>query len=257
MSDVRVAALHRHPVKGFSPEPIDGAQLTVDQAFPCDRMFAVENGPSGFDPAAPAHISKTRFTVLMREAGLAKLKTRYDEGDGRFHVEDPETGAHAFALKEAAGRDAFATYLAARFSERFKGPLKVLRAPAAHRFMDSAVGDVSLLNLASVAAFEEGAGARVDPMRFRMNIHIEGLDAWTEDGWAPGRRFRIGGAVLEMVKPTQRCKATHANPKDGVYDLDTVPLLRRRFDRVTMGFYARVVETGPVLRGDALILDDA
>ena len=80
-----IAALYRHPVKGFTPERLDQAQLTVGGPFPCDRLYAVENGPSGFDPAAPAYIPKQKFTVLMSIAEVAKARTRYDE-IGRAHV---------------------------------------------------------------------------------------------------------------------------------------------------------------------------
>ena len=46
----RIASLCRHPVKGFTPEHLDSADLAAGGFFPCDRLYAVENGPSGFDP---------------------------------------------------------------------------------------------------------------------------------------------------------------------------------------------------------------
>lgn len=50
----RVATLWRYPLKGFSPEALDGVDLEAGETIPFDRAFAIENGPSGFDPAAPA-----------------------------------------------------------------------------------------------------------------------------------------------------------------------------------------------------------
>ena len=47
---MRVKSLYRYPVKGLSPEPLDCAELTRDGYFPGDRLFALENGPSGFRP---------------------------------------------------------------------------------------------------------------------------------------------------------------------------------------------------------------
>src|ERR1700730_15411458 len=55
----RIASLYRYPVKGFSPERIASTELTAGNYFPCDRLYAVENGPSGFDPAAAAFVPKT------------------------------------------------------------------------------------------------------------------------------------------------------------------------------------------------------
>ena len=38
--------------------------------LPADRLYAIENGPTGFDPAAPAYFPKTRFLMLMRNERL-------------------------------------------------------------------------------------------------------------------------------------------------------------------------------------------
>ena len=42
-------------------------------------MYAIENGPSGFDAAAPGYLPKQRFLMLMRNARLAELRTAFDE----------------------------------------------------------------------------------------------------------------------------------------------------------------------------------
>ena len=88
----RVAALARHPVKGFTPEPLDSVTLTEDAHFTGDRMFAVEDGPSGFDPADPQHISKMRFTVLARLPEVAAVRTRYDDDTGELIAWHPDFG---------------------------------------------------------------------------------------------------------------------------------------------------------------------
>ncbi len=45
----QIASLYRYPVKGLSPEALDSADLEAGGHFPGDRLFAIENGPSGFD----------------------------------------------------------------------------------------------------------------------------------------------------------------------------------------------------------------
>ncbi len=49
----QVASIYRYPVKGLSPEPLPAVALSVGQTLPADRRYAIENGPSGFDPADP------------------------------------------------------------------------------------------------------------------------------------------------------------------------------------------------------------
>ena len=67
-----VAAIFRHPVKGFTPEALTHVDVAPGEGFPHDRVFAVENGPSGFDPDAPAYIPKQKFTVLANLPQVAR-----------------------------------------------------------------------------------------------------------------------------------------------------------------------------------------
>ena len=46
----RVAALYRYPVKGLSAEALAAAVVLPGETIPFDRAYAIENGPSGFDP---------------------------------------------------------------------------------------------------------------------------------------------------------------------------------------------------------------
>lgn len=96
-----IAALYRHPVKGFTPERLAHADLAVGGPFPCDRLYAVENGPSGFDPAAPGHISKQKFTVLAAIPSVATAHTAYDEAS---HVLDRHRAQPA-GLQRSPGRE--------------------------------------------------------------------------------------------------------------------------------------------------------
>ena len=75
----RITGLYRYPVKGLTPEPLQSAPLRVGETLPADRRYALENGPSGFDPAAPVWRPKTAYLMLMRNERLAGFKTRFDD----------------------------------------------------------------------------------------------------------------------------------------------------------------------------------
>src|SRR5215204_4345346 len=83
-----VQNLYRYPVKGLSPEPLARAELSAGQYFPGDRLYAIENGPAGFDPAAPAHQPKIKFLMLMRNEGLAALRTRYHDAASTLTIHE-------------------------------------------------------------------------------------------------------------------------------------------------------------------------
>jgi MOSC domain-containing protein len=74
-----VKSLYRYPVKGLSPQALTRIQLAPGETVPADRLYAIENGPCGFDPAAPAYFPKIRFLMLMRNERLAALRTDYDD----------------------------------------------------------------------------------------------------------------------------------------------------------------------------------
>ncbi|MDB5464668.1 MAG: hypothetical protein JWP23_3057 [Phenylobacterium sp.] len=246
-----VAAIFRHPVKGFTPEPLDAVQLAPGEGFPHDRIWAVENGPSGFDPAAPAFVPKQKFTVLAHIARVAAARTRYDAETGVLHAAAPGAGEFAGRLAEPAGREAFAAWLTGLLADDIGGPLRVVEAPGAHRFTDHPLGQVSIVNLASVRDLGRRIGVEIDPLRFRANLYVEGWPAWTENGWT-GRRLMLGWAQAEVFKPIVRCAATHVDPTTAERDLDVTKALFDNYGHLLCGIYVRVTAAGAVGLGDAV-----
>ncbi|MGB7077093.1 MAG: MOSC N-terminal beta barrel domain-containing protein, partial [Xanthobacteraceae bacterium] len=45
----KIQAIYRYPIKGLSPERLERTALRPGQTVPGDRLYAIENGPSGFD----------------------------------------------------------------------------------------------------------------------------------------------------------------------------------------------------------------
>jgi uncharacterized protein len=243
-----VAALFRHPVKGFTPELLQQAQLTAGAAFPCDRIFAVEDGPSGFDPTAPAHISKTKFTVLAKIPAVARIITRYEEDIGVLRA-IAGGREQSFPLKTPDGRAAFAAFLGDVLGEQARGPLRVIEAPGDHRFMDHPKGAVSLINHASVRRLGAEAGKPLEPLRFRANIYVDGWPAWSEMALTEAR-LKIGDAVLAAFKPIVRCAATHVNPDSAERDFDTVGAIQQQHGHSFCGLYLSVEQGGLIRAGD-------
>lgn len=249
-----VTALWRHPIKGFTPEPLETVTLPTGGWFPGDRMFAVENGPSGFDRAAPEHLPKQKFTVLMRIAAVAGVRTRWDEAARILHVAAEGCAPLAVAVDDPAGRAAFETWLTPLLGEAVTGPLRLVSAEGLdHRFMDDPRGRVSLLNLASVRDFEARVGRPVDPLRFRANVWIEGWPAWIENE-GTDRDLTLGEARLRGVKPIVRCAATHVDPDTAQRDFDLVPALFDQYGHRWCGLYATIPNGGAVRVGDRVDL---
>jgi uncharacterized protein YcbX len=244
----RVAVLRRYPVKGLSPEALDAIDIEPGRHLPGDRAFAIENGPSGFDPDAPRKIPKFKFLCLMRNARLAALATRYDDVSGRLEVRRDGAVAIEADLASATGRAEIEAWFSGFMGAELKGPLQVLPAPPSHTFSDTAKGVVSLINRASVAAIEGFVGAPVDPLRFRGNVDIDGFGAWEELDWV-GRGLTIGDVEFRVVQRTVRCAATEVDPATGERDLAIPSTLQKRLGHADCGVYAEAVTGGRLAVG--------
>lgn len=247
-----VAALYRHPVKGLSPEPLETVELLEGAYFPNDRLYAVENGPSGFDPQAPAYHPKTAFLMLMRDARLAALASRYDETSTTLTLSLEGHEVAKADLSTAEGRAQVEDFLTFYMGEEARGPLKLLAAPDGFRFTDSLrSGFLSLLNLESVRALGQRMGAELDPLRFRMNLHLSGWPEGRELELA-GQTLAVGEARIHILKRTERCAAVNVNPATAVRDINVVKGLAKALGHTDCGIYAKVVRSGRVAIGDPI-----
>ena len=244
-----LASIYRHPVKGFTPERLAETFLSIGRGVAFDRAYAVENGPSGFDPQAPAHIAKIRFTVLAALPQVALVRTRFEDATHTLHAEAPGLAPIAARLSDEAGRDAFAAWLTTYLGDDANGPLRVFEGPGAHRFYDNPDGKLSLINLASLRDIAKRLGRPVDPLRFRANLYVEGWPAWSELE-LQNQNVRIGAVRFSVLSPIRRCIATHVDLVTGTRDIDMLETLRSQYGHLFCGIYLQVTEAGAIRDGD-------
>jgi uncharacterized protein YcbX len=244
----KIHAIYRYPVKGLTPEPLARVPLAVGATLPADRLYAIENGPSGFDPAAPRHQPKQRYLMLMRNERLARLRTRFNDADHLLAIESEGRAAARGDLRTAEGRSAIEGFFAAYCADELRGPPKVLHAPG-FSFSDVAAKVVSIINLASVAALEDVVGTPIHPLRFRGNVYVTGWPAWHEFDLL-GQEIALGdGARLKIVKRVVRCAATNVDPDTGIRDLTIPATLLQTFGHADCGVYGEVVKAGDIAVG--------
>ncbi|HEY7232090.1 MAG TPA: MOSC domain-containing protein [Pseudolabrys sp.] len=248
-----IRAIYRYPVKGLSPQSLEKTTIRAGQTIPADRLYAIENGPTGFDPAAPAYFPKQRFLMLMRNERLAALRTEFDEGSHTLTVHWQGNEAARGDLRTPQGRKVIEDFFARYCADDLRGPAKVLHG-AGHSFSDVAKKVVSIINLASVAAVENAVGLPVNPLRFRANIYVSGWPAWREFDLL-NRTVVIGKtARVKVIKRIQRCAATDVDPDTGIRDLTIPRTLLNNFDHTDCGVYAEVVGAGEIAPGNAVSL---
>jgi uncharacterized protein YcbX len=251
-----IDAIYRYPVKGLSPQPLARTALSIGKTIRADRLYAIENGPTGFDSAAPSYFPKQRFLMLMRNERLAALRTDYDEATHILTIHADGREAARGDLRTKEGRLAIEAFFRRFMPAELNGPPKVLTGEGpsgvAHSFSDVAKKVVSIINLASVAAIEAVIGRQVDPLRFRGNIYVSGWPAWHEFDLLDGE-IEIGTkARLKVVKRIVRCAATNVEPGTGIRDLTIPKTLLQSFGHGDCGIYAEVIESGDIAVGDRL-----
>ena len=246
----KLDSIYRYPVKGLSPERLPRVALTSGQTLPSDRRYAIENGPSGFDPNDPKYLPKSRFLMLMRNERLAALQTRYDDATNVLTIRQNGTEKCSGNLEAADGCARIEQFFAETFPAELRGPPKVLMSPG-HSFSDVSAKVISIINLASVADLESVIGRPVDPLRFRGNLHVAGWSAWHELELV-GQTLAIGDVRLKVEHKIVRCAATNVDPVTAERDMHIPQTLQRVYGHDDCGIYAKVVTGGEIKPGDTI-----
>lgn len=252
----RVVALAVFPVKGLSATPRTQIRFIAGQGIPHDREWALARPDGAYRDGTRTPLPKDQFYMLARDARLAGLTTRVEPDGETLVVKVRGHEVLRTGLGTPTGRRDAQRFFA-RVLDLPGGSEPLIARQPGRRFTDVAVVSdalmhaVSFVNLESVRALEERAGAPVDPARFRANVLFEGLPAFSELRLV-GQELRVGDARFRVVLNTKRCAATEVNPADARRDLPVPRLLAQHFGANEMGAYAEVFEGGDVRIGDAV-----
>ncbi len=249
-----VTALYRYPVKGLSADPLQSVTCQAGEALPFDRAYAIENGPGRFDPAAPRHLPKINFLMLMRDERLATLTTTFDEATQTLSVLRGGRAVATGRLNDPMGRKIIEQFMSAYMNFALRGAPKIVFAPG-HSFSDVAVKCLHIVNMASVRDLERMMRRTVDPLRFRANIYVDGVEPWAEFKWLH-KRLACGDITLTVLDKTERCEATNVDPSNGMRDMAIPATLMRSLGHSNFGIYAKVTTGGELRVGDPIRLED-
>jgi GntR family transcriptional regulator/MocR family aminotransferase len=246
--------IYRYPIKGLSAQPLTRIDLEARKPFPHDRIFALVRPGAPFDTSDPKWGKKGLFVMLMLEEALARVRTTLDVETMQLTIAQDNHLLMTADLGDAGAR--------ARVEEFFwqlvpalRGAPTLVRSRDGH-FMDKPDNVISMINLATVRRLEEQWGYRIDPLRFRANLYIDGAEPWEEFEWV-GSDIRIGGVLFRVDRRNGRCGATNVNPGTGRRDLDLPGSLRAAFGHKELGVYLVAREGGRVMAGDQVMLPHA
>lgn len=243
-----VTGLFRYPVKGLSPDPLQRVDVVPNGALPYDHAWAIENGPSRFDPANPRPVPDISFLVLMRDERLAALEARFEEEAERLVLLRGGRQVASGQLSTASGRQILEQFIAAFMGERMRGRPKIVGGKEFF-ITEGGVRCVHIINLATLRDLERVMGQPIDPIRFRPNIVVDGLEPWSELAWIDQDVF-VGPVRMNVVERTTRCAAINVDPKTGNRDMDIPAFLKRQYGHADFGVYATIASEGALAVGD-------
>ena len=244
---MQVASLYRYPVKGLSPEALQSVELRPGETLPFDRAYAIENGPGRFDANAPRHLPKITFLMLMRDERLATLRSAFEDATETLTISRDGKQVARGQLTTPLGRQLIEQFVGAYMKAELRGAPKIVSAPG-HSFSDMAAKCIHIVNLATVREVERVVGRPIDPLRFRANLYLDGLEPWSEFTWL-NREIGIGPTRLTVFARTQRCEATNVDPATGARDMAIPAHLMRTWGHQDLGIYAKIMSGGQIAVG--------
>jgi len=245
----QVEAIYRYPIKGLSPQALPSVTLEAGGAFPFDRVFALIRPGAPIDPEAPQWAKKGLFLMSMLDDGLSEVVTAVDPDTLRLTIARDRETLLVADLDTREGRTAVEAFFGGRVPGLREAP-RLARSRDGH-FMDKPDNLISLINLATLRALERQWGYSIDPLRFRANLYVDGVEPWREFDWI-GADLRIGGVAFRVDRRNGRCAATNVDPVTGWRDRDIPGALRAAFGHKDLGVYLRALEAGVVAVGDSV-----
>ena len=231
-----VHLLTRYPVKSMAGIATVSAFLGW-HGLAGDRRFALRrlDDKSGFPWLTASRLPEL---VLYQPLGLDEN----DEEPTPTHVRSPE------------GVDLALAELQNNVAEKFGHPLELMKLK--HGIFDEA--NVSVINLATIAAIGRASEQDLDIRRFRANIVIasESAEPFLEDSWIDGRLVfgdNETGPMISVNMLDPRCVMINLDPDTAQQDPRVMKAAVRLNDN-NAGVYANVARTGRITVGQRVSL---
>jgi uncharacterized protein YcbX len=249
---ITIKKIYRYPVKGLTAETLQVASLKPGQGLELDRRFALTLGSTSNVGTTMAWMPKTAFLTLMRNEKLAKLTANFNDLSGTLSIERGGKTVVKGNITTPIGRAMIEEFFSAYMVNEAQGRPKLVESQPNATLSDHSNAVISVVNLSSVRDLERVTGAEINPIRFRANIYIDGLEPWAEFNWGGG--VLIGSAKLSITKRINRCPAINVDPETGERNLNLLKDLKRGFGHIYMGVYAAVTKAGNIAINDRLQL---
>ena len=252
---IQITAITTYPIKGFGGLDHDVIDVTAHQLLPGDRAFGLSSGTSSsLEMPADSWLKKAHFLQLMNIESLANLALQFDQANNSLGLRLDDKLVYEGCLTDVKDADRFCDFLSAYLGY---GPDKA--KPRLFHLQEGGLTDtktpyIGFGNQASMDDFAKKEKIHNDASRYRLNIMINGLDAFAEMDLI-GQTASVGTAQFEFIEPVGRCAAIEVDPRSGKRRASLVSALAKHYGHTDMGVFAMVKKSGRIRCGDTLFFD--
>lgn len=259
---MKLASLHRYPVKSMAGEELDTAFVGFSGLYG-DRLYAIRS--TGCDVDFPYLTGREKSTLLLyrpqfRDAARAAHPEQLDAADSiepTLNVRFDPPDALDLAVETPDGNTlaiddpALLTHIATGLKDRHR--LSLMRS-------DSGYTDcrpISLISRQTVDRIAMEIGVCVDARRFRANLILDHPDSGGfSENRLLGKTIRIGERVeILVVAKDPRCKMIALDPDSGKLTMKVLRHVASAHDGFA-GVYGVVVQDGLIRNGDRIMVRD-
>jgi hypothetical protein len=220
--------------------------LTPDLPLPGDSEWALAHDAAKIEPGE-TWFRKMNF--LRGVAGPELMAITSTQGANTITLHHPRAGEITFDPATPEGEARLLAWIAPLWPENRPKPHRLIRTGQA--MTDNPTPWISILSLESLRHLQGQMGIDLDVRRFRGNLWIDGLPAWSEFDLI-GRDIQIGETRLRVDERIERCRATCVDPATGQESGEVLDALDTHYGHRDFGIFATVLTGGTIQPGDRI-----
>ena len=249
---IQITAITTYPLKGFGGHVHDFIDVTANQLLPGDRAFGLSSGTSqSLDMPANSWLKKAHFLQLMNIESLANLALQFNQANNSLGLRLDDKLVYEGCLTDIKDADRFCDYISAYLGYKPDQAKPRLFHLQEGGLTDTKTPYIGFGNQASMDDFAKKENIHNDASRYRLNIMIDGLEAFAEMDLI-GHTASIGTAKFEFIEPVGRCAAIDVDPRSGKRRASLVRALDKHYGHTNMGVFAMATCSGRIRCGDTL-----
>jgi len=242
----RLAQIWRYPIKAIGAEHLSEVTLTPDQPLPGDRAWALAHDAAKLEPGV-TWFRKMNFLRGVAGPELMAITATCDAQT--ITLRHPTAGEITVDPATSEGEARLLAWIAPLWPDSRPQPARLIHTGQA--MTDNNAPWISILSLDSLRHLQGQMGIDLDVRRFRGNLWIDDLPAWSEFDLI-GREIQVGETRLRVDERIERCRATCVDPATGQESGEVLDALETHYGHRDFGVFATVLDGGTIQPGDRI-----